>query len=104
MNLVFGIRVKNRNLMNYSIQYPRRVIIRNSIRFLVRGLFPLISKTSISGLEKFPKNGPLIVIGNHTGVMEVALMGTYSPRALEFFGAMEMPWGAGWARSSTCMV
>jgi len=81
--------------MGYSIQYPRRRFIRGSFRTLARGLFPLLSRRSISGLEKFPENGPLIVIGNHTGAMEVVLMGTYSPRALEFMGAMEMPWN-GW--------
>ena len=81
--------------MTYSIKYPRRVIIRNSIRYLVRGLLPLLSQTSISGLEKFPKKGPLIVIGNHTGAVEVVLMGTYSPKTIEFLGAMEMPWN-GW--------
>ena len=81
--------------MPYSIKYPRRVVIRNTFRCIVRGLMPLLSRTKITGLEKFPKKGPLIVIGNHTGAMEVVLMGTYSPRILEFMGAMEMPW-AGW--------
>jgi len=81
--------------MTYSIKYPRKVVIRNAFRYLARGLFPLLSRTSISGLEKFPKKGPLIVIGNHTGAMEVVLMGTYAPKALEFMGAMEMPWN-GW--------
>ena len=81
--------------MAYSIKYPRRVLIRSIFRYLVRGLFPLLSRTSISGLEKFPKKGPLIVVGNHTGAMETVLMGAYSPRALEFMGAMEMPWN-GW--------
>ena len=78
--------------MAYSIRYPRRVLVRSLIRYIVRGLFPLLTQTSISGLENFPKKGPLIVIGNHTGAMEVVLMGAYSPRALEFMGAMEMPW------------
>lgn len=81
--------------MAYSIKYPRRVLIRRIFRYLFRGLFPLLSQRSITGLENFPKKGPLIVIGNHTGAMETVLMGTYSPRALEFMGAMEMPWN-GW--------
>lgn len=81
--------------MAYSIKYPRKVVIRSLFRYLVRGLFPILSQTSITGLEKFPKKGPLIVIGNHTGAMETVLMGAYSPRALEFMGAMEMPWN-GW--------
>ena len=81
--------------MSYSIKHPRRVLIRGFFRGLVRTLFPLLTKTKIIGLKKFPKNGPLIVIGNHTGAMEVVLMGGYAPKALEFMGAMEIPWN-GW--------
>ncbi|HSG42003.1 MAG TPA: lysophospholipid acyltransferase family protein [Anaerolineales bacterium] len=81
--------------MTYSIKYPRKVIIRSLLRFLVRGLFPLLAQTRISNLEKFPTKGPLIVVGNHTGAMEVVLMGTYAPQAVEFMGAVEMPWN-GW--------
>lgn len=81
--------------MTYSIKYPRNVVIRGLIRGAIRGLFPLLAQTKVSGLEKFPKNGPLIVVGNHTGAMEVVLMGIYSPKALEFMSAMEMPWN-GW--------
>jgi len=64
-------------------------------RFIVRGLFPLLTQTKISNLEKFPAKGPLIVVGNHTGAMEVVLMGAYAPQAIEFMGAVEMPWN-GW--------
>jgi len=81
--------------MTYSIKVPRRRFIRSAFRVLLRGLFPLLSQTSLTGLERFPKKGPLIVIGNHTGAMEIVLMGAYSPTAIEFMGAMEMPWN-GW--------
>ena len=81
--------------MTYSIKYPRNVFIRGLFRSAIRGLFPLLATTRITGLEKFPKGGPLVVVGNHTGAMEVVLMGTYSPKAIEFMGAMEMPWN-GW--------
>jgi len=47
---------------------------RNSLRYFVRGLFQLLSRTSISGLEIFPKNGPPIAVENHTGAMEVVLI------------------------------
>lgn len=78
--------------MNYSIKYPRKVILRNTLRYLARGLFPILSRTKITGLEKFPKEGPLIVVGNHTGAMEVVLLVTYSPKPMEFMSAMEMQW------------
>jgi len=81
--------------MPYTIKSPRIVFVRNTFRSLARGLFPLLTRTKITGLENFPKNGPLILVGNHTGAMEVVLMGTYSPKPIEFMGAMEMPWN-GW--------
>jgi len=81
--------------MSYSIKYPRRVIIRGIFRSLARVLFPLLTRTMIYNLKNFPTKGPLIVVGNHTGAMEVVLMGSYAPKPLEFMGAMEMPWN-GW--------
>ncbi|MEJ2486275.1 MAG: lysophospholipid acyltransferase family protein [Anaerolineales bacterium] len=81
--------------MSYSIEYPRRAVVRSSMRVLARSLFPILSRTKITGLDSFPKRGPLIVVGNHTGAMETVLMGTFSPQAVEFMGAMEMPW-KGW--------
>lgn len=81
--------------MTYLIQYPRNVLIRGLFRWTVRGLFPLLARIRITGLGNFPKHGPLIVVGNHTGAMEVVLMGAYSTKPLEFMGAAEMPWN-GW--------
>jgi 1-acyl-sn-glycerol-3-phosphate acyltransferase len=81
--------------MSYTIRVPRRVVVRGLLRHLIRGLFPLLTRSSLAGLERFPKSGPLIMIGNHTGAMEVVLLGTYSPRAVEFMGAVEIPW-TGW--------
>ncbi len=71
------------------------MIVRSLFRSAVRGLLPLLSETRVSGFEKFPRKGPLIVVGNHTGAMEVVLMGTYAPIAMEFMGSVEMPWH-GW--------
>jgi len=81
--------------MNYSIKYPRKIVIRSLFRLLARAFFPLLARSSITGLDKFPRKGPLIIVGNHTGAMEVVLMATYSSRLIEFMGAMEMPWN-GW--------
>ncbi|HNF93706.1 MAG TPA: lysophospholipid acyltransferase family protein [Anaerolineales bacterium] len=81
--------------MAYSIKYPRKVFIRSTFRFTIRSLFPLLAQTKITGSKNFPQSGPLILVGNHTGAMEVVLMGLYSPKPVEFMGAMEMPWN-GW--------
>lgn len=85
-------------MMEYTIKVPRKVFIRSSFRFVARALFPLLSESSITGLENFPREGPLIVVGNHTGAMEVVMMSSYAPKAIEFMGAVEMPWN-GWMGS-----
>lgn len=78
--------------MVYSLKYPRRQVIRGVIRRVVRWLVKTLTRPEITGLEKFPEDGPLIVVANHTGAMEVILMGTFAPKPMEFFAAMEMPW------------
>ena len=43
------------------------------------------------GIENFPRNGPLLVVGNHTGAMEVVLLNAYSPRQIEMLSAADTP-------------
>lgn len=81
--------------MAYKVRYPRRVLVRKMIRSVVLVILKKLTRVRITGMEKIPREGPLIMLGNHTGAMEVVLMGAYSPRPVEFMGAMEMPWN-GW--------
>lgn len=74
-----------------SFPYPRRRAARTALRFLGRVLVPLLAKVKIRGLDRFPSQGPLIVVGNHTGAMEVVLMTLYSPRLIEFLGSVDIP-------------
>jgi 1-acyl-sn-glycerol-3-phosphate acyltransferase len=57
----------------------------------VGSLVPILSKPIITGIENFPRKGPLIVVGNHTGAMEVVLMSIYAPRMIEYMGASDLP-------------
>jgi 1-acyl-sn-glycerol-3-phosphate acyltransferase len=74
-----------------KIKYPRRRLIRWLLRLIVGSLLTILSKPVITGIEKFPRKGPLIVVGNHTGAMEVVLMTIYSPRMIEYMGASDLP-------------
>lgn len=74
-----------------QVAYPRRSLIRHSARAFFRVLMPLAFKLDIKGREKFPKDGPLIVVANHVAVMEAVLMATYSPRIVELLGASDIP-------------
>jgi 1-acyl-sn-glycerol-3-phosphate acyltransferase len=74
-----------------TVAYPRRSLIRHSARAFFRMLMPLAYKLDIKGQEKFPKDGPLLVVANHVAVMEAVLMAAYSPRVVELLGASDIP-------------
>jgi 1-acyl-sn-glycerol-3-phosphate acyltransferase len=77
--------------MPNKIRYPRRVFVRQSLRFLGRAALPMLADIQITGKENFPKKGPLIVVGNHTAAMEVVMMCVYSPWIIEFMGSIDIP-------------
>jgi 1-acyl-sn-glycerol-3-phosphate acyltransferase len=52
---------------------------------------PLLTRTEIRGRERFPREGPLLVVGNHIAAMEVVLMVIYAPRQLELLGPGDLP-------------
>ncbi len=76
---------------DYSVKYPRNRIMRGFLRLLGRVVFNLLARTAITGRENIPKEGPLLMVGNHVAVMEVALMVVYSPRQVEVVGAGDIP-------------
>ncbi len=49
-------------------------------------------------MENFPRSGPLILAGNHVGVMEAVLMAALSPRQVEFLGNGDIPFDPNYAR------
>lgn len=73
------------------IHYPRRVLIRQLARLAGRTVLPLLFRISRTGQENFPKDGPLLVVGNHAAVMEVVLMVVYSPWLVELIGGVDIP-------------
>ncbi|KAA3643493.1 MAG: 1-acyl-sn-glycerol-3-phosphate acyltransferase [Chloroflexi bacterium] len=85
-------------MTDYSLKSPRRRILRAGMRGFGRGLFNTLSRTQVNNKENFPKGGPLIVVGNHIAVIEVALMVVYSPWQIEMMGAGDLPFepGLGW--------
>jgi 1-acyl-sn-glycerol-3-phosphate acyltransferase len=77
--------------MTSKIKYPRNLFVRKSFQIVARGLLKVLSRTTINGMENYPKDGPLIVVGNHTGVLEVVLMAVFTPRLIEFMGSIDIP-------------
>ncbi len=77
--------------MPNEIKYPRRTLIRQSLRTLGRALMPFLARAQIEGRDNFPRKGPLIVVGNHTAAMEVVMMTIYPPYPIEFMGSIDIP-------------
>jgi 1-acyl-sn-glycerol-3-phosphate acyltransferase len=61
------------------------------MRFLTRGLLRLLTQTKIEGLENIPREGPVILAGNHVAVLEAVLMTVIPRRLVEPIGAGDMP-------------
>lgn len=77
--------------MSKITRYPQRPFMRTFMRLLGRLLLPLLARVEIEGLDRFPRKGPLIVVGNHTGAMEVVLLTIYAPRVIEYLGSVDIP-------------
>ncbi len=74
-----------------NIQYPRRVLIRNSMTSLAKILLALLADVKINGADRLPKKGPIILAGNHVEVLEAVMMAAYTPAIVEFLGTGDIP-------------
>lgn len=74
-----------------TLRYPRRKLVRLISKGIFKLLLHVFFRIEVKGLENFPKNGPLLVIGNHTGAMEVVLLNAYAPCQIEMVSAADMP-------------
>ena len=63
-----------------EIKYPRNQMVRALMRGLGRLVIRLLTRTRIEGLENYPKEGRLLVVANHSGIMETVLMTCFGPR------------------------
>ncbi|MBL8161819.1 MAG: 1-acyl-sn-glycerol-3-phosphate acyltransferase [Anaerolineae bacterium] len=73
------------------IPYPRKPLLRGVLRFAGRTAMSLLSRTEVNGAENLPKNGPLILVGNHVAFLEAVMMVLYVPWLVEVVGTGEIP-------------
>ena len=73
------------------LNYPRRRILRFLTKWTFRAVFKLLFRIEVVGIKNFPRNGPILVVGNHTGAMEVLLLNAYAPRQIEMLSAADTP-------------
>lgn len=76
---------------SYSLEYPRKRLTRFLIRLIGRLLLPVLFRLEITGRGNFPRQGPLLVVGNHTAAMEAVLLNIFSPWQIEMLSAADTP-------------
>lgn len=75
----------------FRLTYPRKTIIRSVLRVIGHLVISLLFRVKITGKDNFPSDGPLIVVGNHTAVMEAVLLIIFAPWQVEMLGAADIP-------------
>ncbi len=79
------------NSENKAISYPRNQIVRGTFQAFGKFLLMLLTRRNISGFEQYPKKRRLIVVANHTGIMETVMLTSLAPRQIEFMGSVDIP-------------
>ena len=77
-------------------------VFRRIVRPLFRGLFHILSRVKVEGVEHVPKGGGYLVVGNHVSIIDPAFMVSFWPEDLEAAGAvavLERPF-QGWLMRS----
>ena len=74
-----------------ATHYPRRTFVRGAARLASLLIASTLTRTTVAGKEKFPNRGPLILAGNHVGLIEPLLMIAYAPYNIEFLAAGDIP-------------
>jgi 1-acyl-sn-glycerol-3-phosphate acyltransferase len=76
------------------VALPRLTPARRAFRVFMRGLTKLVTfftmRTTIRGLENFPKHGPALIVINHLGDADVVLVCASIPTAIEGMGKIEL--------------
>lgn len=78
-------------MKTHPVAFPRFRFRRAFSRAVLRTMLPRLAKLEVSGLEHLPAEGPVILAGNHSGMLEVLLMIAYAPKHLEIIGAGDIP-------------
>jgi len=70
---------------------------------LARPALALFAKVKVVGQENLPKNGPLLVVGNHFCFLDPVAFVRFSPWPIDFIGAAFPPFAPPWTKIITAM-
>jgi 1-acyl-sn-glycerol-3-phosphate acyltransferase len=64
----------------------KRRPVRLFLMWLAKVAFALLTRLEIEGRENFPKKGPLLMVGNHFSMVDIAAFVRAAPYPVEFIG------------------
>ncbi|NOQ38930.1 MAG: hypothetical protein GQ562_01295 [Anaerolineales bacterium] len=67
-------------------------INRRFLRLFFRGLFHLLGKVELYGMDKIPKHNKYVIAFNHVSLVEIPFIGAFWPKIVEIIGATVV-WG-----------
>jgi len=70
---------------------PRRQLIRRLLKWLSKPAFNALTKLEITGERNLPRQGPLIVVGNHFSFIDPVCFVRLALWQIEFVGGADMP-------------
>jgi 1-acyl-sn-glycerol-3-phosphate acyltransferase len=77
--------------IRHEFRYPRRQVIRAVMRRLTEAAFWILTDMRIIGRENLPKEGPLLLVGNHFSFIDPVAMIRATPWPIEFVGGAHNP-------------
>ena len=78
-------------MANNKNEYKPNLTLRRILQGLTRGLFRILCKFEIEGIENFPESGPLIMVGNHFSFIDPPAFIAVAPWPMEFIGGAFNP-------------
>ncbi len=67
-------------------------INRRFLRLFFRGLFHLLGKVELYGMDKIPRHNKYVLVFNHVSLVEIPFIGAFWPKIVEIIGATVV-WG-----------
>jgi 1-acyl-sn-glycerol-3-phosphate acyltransferase len=67
-------------------------INRRFLRLIFRGLFHLLGKVELYGMDKIPRHNKYVLVFNHVSLVEIPFIGAFWPTIVEIIGATVV-WG-----------
>jgi 1-acyl-sn-glycerol-3-phosphate acyltransferase len=74
-----------------TIKYPRRQLLRRSLRGVNQILWNLLANLEVHGRENLPESGPLLVTLNHFSFVDPPLIVRITPYPIEVLAGARMP-------------